>query len=87
VAALFNRALASQAGEPRSGPPARLIRADDLPIGHALDGPYVFGLQDTQQEIFPSAQHADGSLVFDFNSKARPCLAKATRDLAIAALI
>jgi hypothetical protein len=50
----------------------RLIRADGVPLSHDLDEPYVFGLQDTQQEIVPGVRQADGSLAFDFTLRAKP---------------
>jgi hypothetical protein len=49
----------------------RLIRADDVPVSHELDEPYVFGLQDTKQTIIPGERRADGTLVFDFTLRVK----------------
>lgn len=50
----------------------RLIRADDVPLSHDLDEPYVFGLQDTKQMIIAGDRQADGKLAFDFTLCVKP---------------
>jgi hypothetical protein len=50
----------------------RLIRANDAPPSHDLDEAFVFGLQDTRQEIVPGERLADGTLVFDFALEVKP---------------
>jgi hypothetical protein len=49
----------------------RLIRTDDLPATNALGEPFVFGLQDVKQQVFPGARDAAGRLVFDFSLKVK----------------
>ena len=44
----------------------RLIRGDDVPVSHEFVEDYVFGLQDTKQQIVSGRRQADGKLVFDF---------------------
>lgn len=50
----------------------RLIRNDDVPATNPLNNSYVFGLQDTKQEIVAGARRSDGALVFDFSLRVKP---------------
>lgn len=44
----------------------RLTRDNDVPASHDLDEPYIFGIQDKNQQIFAGKRDPDGKLVFDF---------------------
>ena len=50
----------------------RLIRADDIPATSPRNDDYIFGLQDTRQEIVPGTRDANGALVFDFSLRVKP---------------
>jgi hypothetical protein len=50
----------------------RLIRSDATPPSHDVVEDYVFGLQDTKQEVILPERRADGMLVFDFTLRAKP---------------
>lgn len=49
----------------------RLVRAGDAPATNPLADEYVFGLQDTKQQLHPGAAQADGKLAFDFSVTVR----------------
>ena len=44
----------------------RLIRDGDAPATNPLADEFVFGLQDTKQQIYPGKPQADGKLAWDF---------------------
>jgi len=44
----------------------RLVRAGDAPATNPLADEYVFGLQDTKQQIYAGRLQADGKLAWDF---------------------
>ena len=44
----------------------RLTRAGDAPATNPLADEYVFGLQDTKQQIYAATARADGTLAWDF---------------------
>jgi hypothetical protein len=50
----------------------RLIRDDDVPASHRFDEPYLFGLQDTKQQIFAGTRDAKGRFIFDFSVSVKP---------------
>jgi len=50
----------------------RLIRDDDVPPSHELDETFVFGLQDSKQQIIAGERQPDGKLVFDFSLQVKP---------------
>jgi hypothetical protein len=50
----------------------RLMRQDDVPASNPLADEYVFGLQDTKQQIVAGVRQADGKLAFDFSLTAKP---------------
>ena len=50
----------------------RLVRAGDAPATNPLADEYVFGLQDTKQQIYPGVRQADGKLAFDFAVAVKP---------------
>ena len=52
----------------------RLVRADDVPATNPLADEYVFGLQDTKQQIIAGVRQPGGALAWDFalTVKARP---------------
>jgi len=50
----------------------RLVRAGDAPATNPLADEYVFGLQDTRQQIFPGVPQTDGKLAFDFTVIVKP---------------
>jgi hypothetical protein len=50
----------------------RLLRQDDVPATNPLADEYVFGLQDTKQQIVAGMRQADGRLAFDFSLTAKP---------------
>jgi len=50
----------------------RLLRAGAAPATNPLADEYVFGLQDTKQQIYPGAPRADGKLAFDFSLTVKP---------------
>jgi hypothetical protein len=45
----------------------RLIRENDVPASHEYDEAFVFGLQDTKQNIVAGERQPDGRLFFDFS--------------------
>jgi hypothetical protein len=50
----------------------RLIRADDEPATNPEGDAFVFGLQDTRDQIHPAATLPDGRLAWDFELRVRP---------------
>jgi hypothetical protein len=44
----------------------RLIRDGDAPVTNPLADEFVFGLQDTKQQIYAGKARADGKLAWDF---------------------
>ena len=62
----------NKTGTTRSEICLRLIRGDDVPASHGFVEDYVFGLQDTKQQIVAGQRQADGTLVFDFCLQVKP---------------
>jgi hypothetical protein len=50
----------------------RLIRDHDAPPTNPLGDGFVFGLQDTKEQLHPGVQDAAGRLVFDFTVVVKP---------------
>jgi hypothetical protein len=50
----------------------RFLRSDDRPATNPDHLAYVFGLQDTQQNLTQAQIRPDGTLVFDFSLKVKP---------------
>jgi hypothetical protein len=50
----------------------RIIRDNDRPATNPHNDAYVFGLQDSKQEVVAGVRRADGMLVFDFSLQVKP---------------
>ena len=50
----------------------RLIRADDAPATNPLGDPFVFGLQDTKEQLVAAERLPDGRLNWDFALRVKP---------------
>lgn len=50
----------------------RLIRDTDAPPTNPLGDAFVFGLQDTKEQLHPGARDAAGRFVFDFTLAVKP---------------
>jgi hypothetical protein len=50
----------------------RLTRDSDAPPTNPLGDAYVFGLQDTKDQLHPGARDAGGAVVFDFSVTVKP---------------
>jgi hypothetical protein len=50
----------------------RLVRDNDTPPTNPTGGAFIFGLQDTKQQIVPAARGPDGRLNWDFTLRVKP---------------
>ena len=50
----------------------RLIRADDVPATNPENDAFVFGLQDTKEQLVAGVRGPNGEFVFDFSLTVKP---------------
>lgn len=50
----------------------RLIRADDVPATNPEKDAFVFGLQDTKEQLIAGARGPKGEFIFDFSLTVKP---------------
>ena len=56
----------------RAEVPFCLVRDHNIPVSHAFEEPYEFGLQDNKGEIVAGNRDPTGRFVFDFSLKVKP---------------